>query len=266
MYVSAIIAAGGRGRRLGAPVPKQALILGGRPMLQWSVEAFLGCRRVSEVVVVVPPEWVPAPPAYLQRTGLRVVAGGDRRQDSVARGFDAVSETSDVILVHDAARPFVDEAMIGRAIDAAAEAGAAIVAAPSRDTVKWAPGHAADTAAPRLIERTLPREAIYLAQTPQAFRREVLRDAVALGRRGVEATDEAGLAEQAGHAVRLVEGGARNMKVTTGEDLVIAEALLAAGSKVEPSVLPLLRVGTGYDLHRLVEGRPLVLGGVGVPH
>jgi 2-C-methyl-D-erythritol 4-phosphate cytidylyltransferase / 2-C-methyl-D-erythritol 2,4-cyclodiphosphate synthase len=268
MYVSVIIAAGGRGRRLGAPVPKQALELGGQPMLAWSVEAFLRSARVNEVVVAVPPEWLGDPPAYLNRPRVRMVAGGERRQDSVANGFDAIAEQADVVLVHDAARPFVDEPLIGRAIDAAAEAGAAIVAAPARDTIKWAPQEAAGEGAPRVIERTLPREAIFLAQTPQAFRREVLREAIALGRSGVEATDEAALAEQAGYRVRLVEGGARNMKVTTSEDLVIAEALLTAESKREPAAEPIgaSRIGSGYDLHRLVEGRPLVLGGVRVPY
>jgi 2-C-methyl-D-erythritol 4-phosphate cytidylyltransferase / 2-C-methyl-D-erythritol 2,4-cyclodiphosphate synthase len=272
MYVSAIIAAGGRGRRLGAAVPKQALELGGRPMLQWSVEAFLACARVNEVIVVVPPEWVDAPPEYLRRQGVRLVAGGDRRQDSVANGLDAVSAGSEVVVVHDAARPFVDDATIGRVIDAAAEAGAAIVAAPARDTIKWAPRGPGDEAAPRLVERTLRRDSIYLAQTPQAFRCEVLREAVALGRRGVDATDEAALAEQAGHAVRVVEGGVRNMKVTTGEDLVIAEALLNAESKAErhhggrpDGGAASTRIGSGYDLHRLVDGRSLVLGGVTVP-
>jgi 2-C-methyl-D-erythritol 4-phosphate cytidylyltransferase / 2-C-methyl-D-erythritol 2,4-cyclodiphosphate synthase len=268
MYVSVIIAAGGRGRRLGAPVPKQALELGGQPMLAWSVEAFLTSARVNEVVVVVPPDWLGDPPGYLNRPRVRIVAGGERRQDSVANGFDAIAEQADVVLVHDAARPFVDEPLIGRAIDAAAEAGAAIVAAPARDTIKWASQEAAGEGAPRVIERTLPRESIFLAQTPQAFRREVLREAIALGRSGVEATDEAALAEQAGHRVRLVEGGARNMKVTTSEDLVIAEALLTAESKREPTAEPIAacRIGSGYDLHRLVEGRPLVLGGVRVPY
>ena len=154
------------------------------------------------------------------------------------------------------------------------------MAVPARDTVKWSPrrgeGDGGDgCGAQRLIERTLSRDAIYLAQTPQAFRRDVLRAAVALGRGGVEATDEAALAEQAGHPVRLVEGSARNIKVTTVEDLVIAEALLKDGGAEpgtpEPAAAAVgqpsagLRVGAGYDLHRLVEGRPLVLGGVTVP-
>lgn len=287
MYVSAIIAAGGRGRRLGAGVPKQWLDLAGRPMLQWSIDAFLACDRVSEVVVVVPPEWVDALPDAVRVSGVRVVAGGDRRQDSVARGFDAVSTRSDVVLIHDAARPFVDAAMIDRAIDAAAETGAAIVAVSARDTIKWSPAETGIAAGGqpagerRLIERTLPRESIFLAQTPQAFRRDVLRDAVALGRAGAEGTDEAALAEQAGHQVRLVEGSARNIKVTTAEDLIIAEALLKNDASTAeallhsdadadrqwggPSGLPLVRIGSGYDLHRLVAGRPLILGGVTIP-
>jgi 2-C-methyl-D-erythritol 4-phosphate cytidylyltransferase / 2-C-methyl-D-erythritol 2,4-cyclodiphosphate synthase len=237
-------------------------------MLQWSVEAFLGCARVHEVVVVVPREWVDTPPEYLRTQRVRLVAGGERRQDSVANGFDAVSRDSQVILIHDAARPFVMAATIEAAIDAAAETGAAIVAVPARDTIKWAPRGAGGAAEPRLVARTLPRDSIYLAQTPQAFRRDVLQDAVALGRRGVEATDEAALAEQAGHPVRLVEGSVRTMKVTTPEDLVIAEALLKSeqGVQAERSAALGLRVGSGYDLHRLVEGRPLVLGGVTIPH
>lgn len=266
MYVSAIIAAAGRGRRLGAAVPKQALELGGRPMLQWSVEAFLDCGSVNEVVVVVPPEWVDEPPPYLRTARVKLVAGGERRQDSVGNGFDAVSAESEIILVHDAARPFVPVATIEAAIEAAAEAGAAVVAVPARDTVKLGRKSGEASAGAVSIERTLPRESIYLAQTPQAFRREVLREAVALGRSGVEATDEAALAEQAGHPVRLVEGSARAMKVTTAEDLAIAEALLRSDRDVAAERgVGAIRIGSGYDLHRLVDGRPLILGGVTVP-
>ena len=269
MQVSAIIAAGGRGRRLGAGVPKQSLELGGRPMLQWSVDALLASGRVHEVVVAVPAEWLAAPPSYLVRDGVRLVAGGERRQDSVANAFDAVSAASDVVLIHDAARPFVSAAMIGEAVAAASESGAAIVAVPASDTIKWSPSTPDDaTAAARTVERTLPRESVYLAQTPQAFRRDVLRDAVALGRRGVEATDEALLAERAGHTVRLVAGSRRNLKVTTPEDLVMAEALWNADSNATAAGASRdagLRIGSGYDLHRLVDGRALILGGVVIP-
>jgi 2-C-methyl-D-erythritol 4-phosphate cytidylyltransferase / 2-C-methyl-D-erythritol 2,4-cyclodiphosphate synthase len=272
MHATAIIAAGGRGRRLGAGVPKQLLDLGGRPMLQWSVDAFLECARVGDVVVVGPPEWIDDAPACLCRPGVRLVAGGERRQDSVANGFDAVSPASDVVLIHDAARPFVDAATIDRALDAAEEFGAAVVALPARDTVKWSPATKASTPperadAPRVVERTLSRDSVFLAQTPQAFRREVLRDAVALGRAGAEGTDEAALAEQAGHPVRLVEGTARNIKVTTAADLAIAEAMVETTERTRERNrrLPDLRIGSGYDLHVLVEGRRLVLGGVTIP-
>jgi 2-C-methyl-D-erythritol 4-phosphate cytidylyltransferase / 2-C-methyl-D-erythritol 2,4-cyclodiphosphate synthase len=265
MHVTAIIAAGGRGRRLGAGVPKQLLQVGGRPILQWSVDAFLACDEVSEVVVVIPPALVAEPPSYLRSPRVVLVAGGERRQDSVANGFDAVPETAEVVLVHDAARPFVDRDTIVRAISAAGQDGAAIAALPASDTVKWAPTSEAGHG--RLVERTLARESVFLAQTPQAFRRSVLADAIALGRTGIEATDEAALAERAGHPVRVVEGSRRNIKVTTVDDLVIAEGLVGTppGTGQLARGTSSVRVGAGYDLHRLVEGRPLILGGVTIP-
>jgi 2-C-methyl-D-erythritol 4-phosphate cytidylyltransferase/2-C-methyl-D-erythritol 2,4-cyclodiphosphate synthase len=174
----------------------------------------------------------------------------------VARAFELVEEHTEVVLVHDAARPFVSEDLITRAIDAAAAYGAAIAALPVTDTVKRV---TPDAAAPVIVE-TLSRDAIYLAQTPQAFRRSVLKDAVALGRSGVDATDEAGLAERAGHAVRVVEGDRGNVKITTAADLDRARV-----HAPPPAARSTARAGIGYDLHRLVEGRPLILGGVTIP-
>ena len=258
MRVTAIIAAGGSGRRLGATVPKQLLDLGGQSMLARSVSAFDRHPGVADVIVALPAELVDEARGMVGGiTGpIRFVAGGASRQDSVARAFDLVSDEIDVVLVHDAARPFVSAEVITRAIDAAAAHGAAIAAVPATDTIKRV---TRDAAGPIIVE-TLRREAIYLAQTPQAFRRAILRDAVALGRTGVEATDEAGLAEQAGHAVRIVEGDRGNVKITTAADLETArrhESRTAARSGA--------RAGIGYDLHRLVEGRPLILGGVTIP-
>ena len=208
MHVTAIIAAAGEGRRLGAGVPKQLLEVGGRTILERSVSAFVGHDRVDDVIVVLPAGLVDAPAAWtkaLPPPAVRIVAGGARRQDSVANAFDSVAADSDVVLVHDAARPFVSADLISRAIDAAAEHGAAIAALPVRDTVKRVEGRGGS----RVIADTIPRDTVYLAQTPQGFRRDVLRDAVALGRSGVEATDEAMLAERAGHAVHIVEGEPR---------------------------------------------------------
>jgi 2-C-methyl-D-erythritol 4-phosphate cytidylyltransferase/2-C-methyl-D-erythritol 2,4-cyclodiphosphate synthase len=260
VHVSAIIAAGGRGQRFGAERPKQLLTLGGVPILQRSVEAFAACELISSIVVTLPEELAANPPPYLRvATSLQLVTGGARRQDSVRNGFAAIADRADVVVVHDAARPLVTEAVIRRTIQAAAASGAAIAAVRARDTVK----RGSDAG---IVVETLRREEIYLAQTPQAFRTSVLRDALAhadaLAQAGVadDATDEAALAERAGHQVRLVDGDPGNLKITTPDDLVIAERLV--GASAGPAML---RIGNGYDLHRLVPGRPLILGGVTIP-
>lgn len=251
MHVTAIIAAGGSGRRLGTAVPKQLLEIGGRTILERSVAAFASHPRVTEVIVAVPADLAATPPAWIGRyERVHLVEGGSRRQDSVAAAFDRVASAADVVLVHDAARPFVSSDLITRCIDAAQRFGGAIAALPAVDTVKRVE---ASDGAP-VIRGTVPRESIYLAQTPQAFRRDVLRDAVATGRAGVEGTDEAALAEHAGHAVRIVEGDPANVKITTASDLEQGRQRVGLPGTS--------RIGAGYDLHRLVEGRPLIIGGV----
>jgi 2-C-methyl-D-erythritol 4-phosphate cytidylyltransferase / 2-C-methyl-D-erythritol 2,4-cyclodiphosphate synthase len=297
MHVTAIIAAGGRGERLGGARPKQLLLVAGRAMLERSVDAFLTHPSIDAIVVALPPALVDDPPAYLRGASkpLRLVAGGDRRQDSVANAFRAAEPATDLFVVHDAARPFASADLISRTIAAAAQDGAALAALQARDTVKRAANadaaansastSASTTVSTRRVAETLPRETIFLAQTPQAFRRDVLQDALKLAD---AATDEASLAERAGHAVTLVEGEATNIKITTPEDLVLAEAIARAaetfsgrGTSPVPSAeaagmerelssrasgpARTGRAGTGYDLHRLVEGRPLVLGGVTIP-
>ena len=193
MHIVAILAAGGRGTRLGAGTPKQLLTLGGRTILKWSVEALERHDRVNEIVVAVPPEIAANPPECLRasRKPVQIVAGGERRQDSVSNAFDRVPAHADIVIVHDAARPFASQALISRVIDAAGESGAAVAAVQARDTVKEAAAGAGDGAV--VSGRTLPRDRIFLAQTPQAFRREWLADAVALSRQGWEATDEGAL-------------------------------------------------------------------------
>ena len=267
--------------------------------------AFLGHVAIDALVVALPQGLVDDPPPYLRPAALhgagkpvRLVAGGDRRQDSVANAFGAADAASDIIVIHDAARPFASADLIARTIAAAAESGAALAAVASRDTVKRVLRHAQDererarpatlTLSPspfglaqgdpealagskgeRLdwVSETLPRETIYLAQTPQAFRRDVLAQAIAAAARTpLDATDEATLVERAGRPVRLVEGEATNIKITTPADLILAEAIAAnPQSAIRNPQSAIARVGTGYDLHRLVEGRPLVLGGVTIP-
>jgi len=299
MHVTAIIAAGGRGQRFGAAEPKQLLTVGGRPILERSVSAFLSHASVNDVVVVLPRELVDNPPAYLRSAEavalhgsakpLRLVAGGARRQDSVANGFHAAAGHSELIVIHDAARPFVSADLIARTIAAAVESGAAVAAIVARDTVKRSTTGDSEM---RFVTETLARDSIFLAQTPQAFRRSVLAEALQLAD---DVTDEAALAERAGHQVRLVEGEASNIKITTPDDLVLAEAIAKAGKhdaiaeagqhdaiaeagqhdaiarsaeafarhgSESPEREGFSRAGTGYDLHRLVAGRPLILGGV----
>ena len=265
MFVSAILAAAGRGTRLGSATPKQMLALGDRTILQRSfdiVETPRRNRRDRDCAAAG--VWRQSPPPYLisSRKPVRIVDGGMRRQDSVANAFAQVSKSASIIVIHDAARPFATADLFTRVIDAAAKGGAAIAAVQASDTVKEA------TAAPgvRIVARTIARESIYLAQTPQAFSREVLEEAIELGRVSLgSATDEASLAEQAGHTVRLVDGESTNIKITTEQDLEVSKALLG----IRDSGLGIRecpRMGTGYDLHRLEAGRPLIIGGVEIPH
>jgi 2-C-methyl-D-erythritol 4-phosphate cytidylyltransferase/2-C-methyl-D-erythritol 2,4-cyclodiphosphate synthase len=261
MHVTAIIAAGGRGRRFGGAVPKQLTAVAGRSILERSVAAFIAHPQVDEIIVALPAEIAVDPPAYLLAGPKRihVVAGGDRRQDSVFNALQAVGDHSDLVLVHDAARPFASADLIARTIAAAAESGAALPALPARDTIKRVGIlNRGDTPPNLVVQETLPRDAVVLAQTPQAFRREILRDGFSRGQEGGEATDEASLVERAGHRVRIVEGESTNIKITTPEDLAAAELMLRPGGDCARD----RRAGTGFDLHRLVDGRPLVVGGV----
>ena len=251
MFVSAIIVAGGRGLRLGADQPKQLLEIGGRSMLQWSVDAFASHAAVSEIVVVLPPDLAHHVNVAGGGKPVRMAEGGRRRQDSVASGFAASDPVSDIVLVHDAARPFVSADLVSRVIETAATHGAAVPARRASDTVKRAP------AAGEAVTETIPRDTVWLAQTPQGFRRSVLADAIAKGGEA-DVTDEAMAAERAGHPVHIVEGDQQNVKITTAEDLRLARRSLVEGGDE-------FRVGTGYDLHRLVDGRRLVLAGIEIP-
>jgi 2-C-methyl-D-erythritol 4-phosphate cytidylyltransferase/2-C-methyl-D-erythritol 2,4-cyclodiphosphate synthase len=252
--VGAIVAAGGIGTRLGAGQPKQFLDVDGRSMLELSLAALARHPEIDEVVVALPAAHLDPLPDCVTRPWprpVRAVEGGARRQDSVARAFAALDAASDVVLVHDAARPFASAALVSRMIAAGAECGAAIPAIGVPDTVKIG----IDEAGRTWVESTVPRERVHLAQTPQAFTRAVLAGAIAHGAAGGAATDEAALVERMGGRVALVPGDPANDKITTAGDLAAARARSAG--------VP--RIGTGYDLHRLVAGRPLVLGGVRVP-
>jgi 2-C-methyl-D-erythritol 4-phosphate cytidylyltransferase/2-C-methyl-D-erythritol 2,4-cyclodiphosphate synthase len=264
MHVAAIIAAGGRGLRMGRALPKQYLNVGGQTILERSLAAFDRHQQVQELIVVVPPEALDSAEFVKPETSkpVRFVAGGPRRQDSVANGVDALSAEAQVVLVHDAARPMVSAELISRTIAAAASAGAAIAAVPIHDTVK----QVTLEGGVGFIEKTLPRETLFLAQTPQGFRRDVLDAVVAMGREAADATDEASLAERAGYRVQVVPGDVDNLKITTEADLARAEGIVKQVVDESSKASAMMRIGLGYDLHVLVEGRPLILGGVLIPY
>jgi 2-C-methyl-D-erythritol 4-phosphate cytidylyltransferase/2-C-methyl-D-erythritol 2,4-cyclodiphosphate synthase len=251
MSVGVVIVAAGQGARLGGTTPKQFLHVGGQTMLQRTVACFDRHAEIDEIVVVLPADLVAEGSSRVGPTarGCRVVAGGARRQDSVRQGLGALSPAVDVVLVHDGARPFVDDGLISRVIQGVRTTGAVVPAIPARDTVKRLPPGTS------VVRETIAREEIWLAQTPQGFSRAIIEETAGLSADHEMATDDGSLAERLGHPVTVVPGSERNVKITTMDDLIAARAAVA----VPP------RVGTGYDLHRLVPGRALVLAGITIP-
>lgn len=220
MTIGVVIAAAGRGSRLGAAHPKALLLLRGETLLSRSLRLFLGLSGVTSLAAVVSDrERFQAALGALDAR-VRLVAGGAERQDSVRAGLAAL-EASDVVLIHDAARPLADVALVERVVAAAARHGAAVPCLPIPDTVKR-------VGASGLVVETVARESLRLAQTPQGFRAELIRRAHdAAHAAGRAATDDAALVEALGHPVVAVEGSRRNIKITSPGDLRLAEALLA---------------------------------------
>jgi 2-C-methyl-D-erythritol 4-phosphate cytidylyltransferase len=224
MRINAVIVAAGEGKRMGADAPKPLLALGGRPVILHTLAAFAASRAGKAVVVV--PEKERARFDTLLRGGdlgrleWTLQSGGPRRQDSVARGLELLDADCEVVVVHDAVRPLVSPALIDRCIAAAEKDGAAVAGVPVADTIKI-------VSPERRIEATPPRESLWAIQTPQAFGLELLREAHRKATlESVEATDDAMLVERLGRKVVVVEGDRRNLKITTPEDLALAEALL----------------------------------------
>ncbi|MCL6451610.1 MAG: 2-C-methyl-D-erythritol 4-phosphate cytidylyltransferase [Acetobacteraceae bacterium] len=266
----AVVPAAGSSTRMGGLGSKCLLPLLGRPVAGWSLSALQACSGVSSVVLVVPPgeeglyrSQVVEPCGFSKVRA--VVAGAGTRQGSVARGLEAIPDAEGLVVVHDGARPLATAGLVSRVLEAARSHGAAAAAVPLSDTVKRAdPGG-------RVLE-TLDRSGLFQVQTPQAFLLPLLREAHRrAAEAGLEATDDCALVEAAGADVVLVPGRPENLKVTTPEDLEAAAALLrsrpGAGGPAGPGFGPFgHRVGLGYDVHPLVPGRPLRLGGEEVPH
>ena len=222
--VAALVVAAGAGARMGAGVPKQYLELVGEPVLAWAVRAFTEHAGVAETVVVLPAADALHPPAWLRHPGVRVAAGGAERSDSVRSGLALLDERTDIVLVHDGARPFVRRGLIDRVIDAA-RGGPAIAALRATDTLK-------EVGADGFIVATLDRSRVWQAQTPQGFPRSLLAEAhERAAREGWAATDDAMLCERLGIRVRVVEGDPDNLKITRPADLEVARAIAARFSE-----------------------------------
>ena len=226
MKVVAIIVAAGSGKRLGRSAKKQFLSIGSKPILAYTLDVFDSVEKVDRIILVIPGGWK----RYCQkeiiekfgyRTEIELTNGGARRQDSVACGLALVSEDYGLVIIHDGVRPFVTRKMIIESIARARKFGACVVAVPVSDTVKMAKSN-------RIIERTLPRECLWRVQTPQTFRLSLIKKAYAKALRDkFYGTDDAQLVERMHKPVKIISGDYRNIKITTKEDLILAEKLLS---------------------------------------
>ena len=249
----AIVLAGGSGSRMGAQRNKVLLKLAGKPVIVRAVDAFT--NLVDGVILISREEDIPDMRAAMAAANLPVtiVAGGDSRQASVWNGLCALPESCTHVLIHDGARCLVDEGTIRRCMASVENHGTGVAAIPAIDTIK-------QVDADEIVTATPDRSQLRAVQTPQGFTVELIRRAhMSAQQAGFLGTDDASLVERLGHPVRLTEGNRRNIKLTTPEDLIMAETFLGRN-------FPALRVGQGYDVHRLVEGRDLILCGVNIPH
>jgi 2-C-methyl-D-erythritol 4-phosphate cytidylyltransferase len=221
--VGVVIVAGGSGSRVGGKELKQLRWIAGKPMLLHSLQTFMARPDVVSVVCVLPPAYAGDPPPWIFQCDvdrLMLSVGGKTRQQSASNGLDDLPDEADIVLIHDAARPGVTDAMIGRVIEAVRHDGAATAALPVSDTIKSVDGAGR-------ITGTVDRSRLWRAQTPQGFRREIIVRAHREAGGSLDATDDAGLCERLGIPVTVVHGDERAMKVTEEGDFARAEALLA---------------------------------------
>lgn len=220
----AVIVAAGKGQRFGTKMPKQFLTVGGKPMLAWSLQAFEAQPLIHHIVVVGSDDWlVYITSEIVERFRfdkvIKVVSGGEERQDSVFKGVSALEEKPFVVLIHDAARPLVNHRLIEQVIQGIEDADACVPGIPVADTIKQVES--------QWVEKTLERDRLRLIQTPQAFHKKYLISVLEQAKREqVYVTDEAALVEKFGGRIRCIEGDPHNLKITTQLDLKIAERIL----------------------------------------
>jgi len=223
-YVTAVVPAAGQGSRMKSGVKKQFIMLQDKPVLVHTLEIFEKCSLVSDVIVVITPGEEDYCRRMIQEYGLtkvaRVVTGGPERLHSVALGLDHVSKSCDIVAVHDGARPLLLLSNLIEVLCAVPEHDGALLAVPVKDTIK-------EITADQIVKRTLDRSILWAAQTPQVFKKEVLSYVYAKAlEQGLTGTDDASLAEHFGFTIKIVPGSYENIKITTPEDLDLAEQIL----------------------------------------
>ncbi|MBQ0078841.1 MAG: 2-C-methyl-D-erythritol 2,4-cyclodiphosphate synthase [Eubacterium sp.] len=246
--VAVIVAAAGKGTRLGGSIPKQFLKIGGVPVLVKTLKAFEAMDEIDYIFVVTNAEYMDHCRDIISQAQISkvsdVVAGGKQRQDSVYNALMEVNRRHpgvEYVLIHDGARPYVSEEVISNVIHATAEKGAAVACVAMTNSIRRSMGDSS---------KSMDRSEFFAVQTPQGFRKaDLIRSYEAAMQDSYYGTDDAELVERAGYHIELVDGEYQNIKITTKEDLPMEN-----------------RVGTGYDVHALVEGRKLILGGVEIPH
>lgn len=249
---TAVVAAAGSGARFGAPRNKLLALLFGRPVLSWTLDALVESGAFEKIVIATSARDMDEARSLAEGLAIPVdiVQGGAFRADSVRIALAHVE--TPLVAVHDGARPLVTSDLIVRCLKSAAEFGSGIAATPVGDTLK-------STGNGRQAVKTIPRDGLWAAQTPQCCRTADLLAAYVIPGWEREVTDESGLLERAGHAVRLVDSSHENIKITTPEDIILAEAILRARKDI-PMSTP--RIGFGYDVHRFSTGRRMILGSV----
>ena len=258
MKTVAIIPAGGVGKRLKAHVAKQYLLLDHVPVLIHTLKVFQKSKVIDNIILALPSDdLVSVRQELIDKYGLTkvttIVAGGRERQDSVRNCLAAINVKCDVVVIHDAVRPFVTQELIRQVIAAAKITGAASTGVKAKDTIK-------EIKKDNMIAATIPRQNLWLTQTPQAFKFSLLKDAYQSAYdEKFYGTDDASLVERIGKKVKMIEGSYENIKITTQEDILIADALMKKGSKIN------FRNGFGYDSHRFASNRKLILGGIKIP-
>ena len=224
MKVSAIIPAAGMGIRMGSNIPKQYLLLDGKPILHHTLSILDQCSLVNEIILVVSEKEVGKAQQQIQDSHpkvTKIIAGGKERQDSVSNGLQSLDSEVDIVVVHDGVRPFVSADLICETVEAARNFGAAITAIPVSDTIKKVNEEG-------LVERTIDRSGLWRVQTPQTFQVSLLKEAFAKAQAdNYYGTDEGSLIEYLGREVKVVPGSEFNIKITRSEDLVLGEKIAA---------------------------------------